>query len=66
MRLTINEWLKARQLGQSYWLYVVWNPTGTAPELVTVQNPGQRLEHVAREVSAVSHIELPAEAIRVG
>ncbi len=65
VRLTINEWLKARQLGESYWLYVVWNPT-TTPELVPVPNPGHRLEHLAREVSAVSHIEIPPEAIFKG
>src|SRR5262249_14396213 len=26
IRLTTNEWYKAAQLGDSYWLYVVWNP----------------------------------------
>jgi hypothetical protein len=64
VRLTINEWLKARQLGESYWLYVVWDPTGPAPELVPVSDPGHRLEHVAREVRSVSHMEIPAQAIK--
>ncbi len=63
VRLTVNEWLKARQLGESYWLYVVWDPTHPQYELVTVQNPGHRLEHLAREVRSVSHIELSAEAV---
>jgi superfamily II DNA or RNA helicase len=63
IRMTTNEWLKARQLADSYWLYVVWDPTMPAYELVPVLNPGRRLEHLAREVREVSHIELPAEAI---
>ncbi len=63
VRLTMNEWLKARQLAESYYLYVVWNPKmlGAAP--LIVRNPGHTLEHAAREVRAISHIELPAEAI---
>ncbi len=28
IRLTTNEWYKAIQLGDSYWLYVVWDPLG--------------------------------------
>jgi hypothetical protein len=65
VRLTINEWLKSRQLGESYWLYVVWDPTGAAPELVAVPDPGHRLEYIAREVRSVSHMEIPAQAIRI-
>ena len=26
IRLTTNEWYKAVQLGDTYWLYVIWNP----------------------------------------
>jgi superfamily II DNA or RNA helicase len=63
IRMTTNEWLKSRQLAESYWLYVVWDPTTPGCKLVPVPNPGHRLEHVAREVRSVSHIELPAEAI---
>lgn len=63
VRLSINEWLKARQLAESYWLYVVWDPTTPGYELVPVQNPGHQLEHVAREVRPVSHMEIPAVAI---
>lgn len=29
IRLTTNEWYKAAQLGDSYWLYVVWDPLGS-------------------------------------
>ncbi|MGH2522098.1 MAG: DUF3883 domain-containing protein, partial [Anaerolineales bacterium] len=61
--LTRNEWLKAKQLGESYWLYVVWNPTEPGAAPVTIQNPAQRLEHIAREVRAISHWEVSAEAI---
>jgi hypothetical protein len=63
VRLSINEWLKARQLGESYWLYVVWDPTTPNRELVPIQDPGNRLEHLAREVRSISHFELPASAI---
>ena len=61
--MTTNEWLKSRQLAESYWLYVVWDPTTPGCELVPVPNPGHRLEHVAREVRSVSHVELAAEVI---
>jgi superfamily II DNA or RNA helicase len=66
VRLSINEWLKARQLGESYWLYVVWDPRTTNRELVSIQDPGNRLEHLAREVQSISHFELSAEAIAAG
>src|SRR5207247_2343418 len=29
IRLTTNEWYKAQQLAETYWLYVVWDPLGT-------------------------------------
>lgn len=64
VRLTINEWLKARQLGESYWLYVVWDPIGPTPELVPVPDPGHRLEYAVREVRSVSYMEIPAAGIR--
>jgi superfamily II DNA or RNA helicase len=63
--LTRNEWLKARQLGESYWLYVVWNPLEPDASPVIIQNPGQRLDHVAREVREISHWEISAQAIDV-
>ncbi len=62
IRLTTNEWYKAAQLGDSYWLYVVWDPLGN-PELVTVQNPAARLDHAKREVIAARHFDIPADAI---
>ena len=42
VELSQNEWLKAQQLGDDYWLYVVSNAV-SAPELQRIQNPTQRL-----------------------
>jgi len=64
IRLTVNEWLKARQLGPTYWLYVVWNPTEPNAELVTIQDPAHRLGAYAREVRIISYYEIPAEVIK--
>jgi superfamily II DNA or RNA helicase len=63
VRLTINEWYKAQQLAESYWLYVVWDPLGNSPELVRIQNPAVRLDHAKREIVAARFFEIPAEAI---
>ncbi len=63
VRLTTNEWYKATQLGDSYWLYVVWDPLGPNPELVTIRNPAMRLDHAKREVVAARFFEIPASAI---
>ena len=43
VELSQNEWLKAQQLGDEYWLYVVSNAI-SAPELQRIQNPTQRLK----------------------
>lgn len=63
VRLTENEWRKAKQLRDSYWLYVVWNPTLENWKLVTIPNPAERLAAWAREVKAISHYEISADAI---
>jgi SNF2 family DNA or RNA helicase len=63
VRLTTNEWLKARQLGETYWLYVVWDPLESGGEPMCVQDPAHRLEYAAREVQVVAGYEIPAEAI---
>ena len=40
IRLTTNEWYKAVQLGDSYWLYVVWDPLGKPDATpLMIQNP---------------------------
>jgi hypothetical protein len=64
IRLTTNEWYKASQLGDSYWLYVVWDPLGT-PDIVPliIRNPVKHLDHVKREVIAARHFDIPAAAI---
>ncbi|MBI3951045.1 MAG: DUF3883 domain-containing protein [Acidobacteria bacterium] len=64
IRLTTNEWYKAQQLAETYWLYVVWNPLGENPELVRIQNPAVKLDHAKREVVAARFYEIPAEAIQ--
>jgi len=63
VRLTTNEWYKAQQLAETYWLYVVWDPLGPAPELVRIQNPAVRLDHAKREIVAARFFEIPAEAV---
>jgi hypothetical protein len=63
VRLTTNEWYKAQQLAETYWLYVVWDPLGKAPELVRIQDPAVRLDHAKREIVAARFFEIPAEAV---
>ena len=64
IRLTENEWRKARQLRDSYWLYVVWEPQVSPAEPVLVQNPGEVLSSYVREIQQISHYEIPADAIK--
>ncbi|MGQ9592678.1 MAG: protein NO VEIN domain-containing protein, partial [Planctomycetota bacterium] len=63
VRLTTNEWYKAQQLAETYWLYVVWDPLGKSPELVRIQNPAVRLDHAKREIVAARFFEIPAETV---
>jgi SNF2 family DNA or RNA helicase len=63
IRLTTNEWYKATQLGDSYWLYVVWDPLGKTPELMRIQNPVARLDHAKREIVTARFYEIPAGAV---
>jgi superfamily II DNA or RNA helicase len=63
VRLTTNEWYKAQQLAETYWLYVVWDPLGKSPELVRIHNPAVRLDHAKREIVAARFFEIPAEAV---
>jgi len=63
IRLTTNEWYKAQQLAETYWLAVVWDPL-TSPELIAIQHPAQKLGHATREVIAERYYEVPAAAIR--
>jgi superfamily II DNA or RNA helicase len=61
--LTTNEWFKAQQLGEHYWLCVVWDPLGQSPELVSIQNPVQKLDHAKREIIASRYYEIPADVV---
>ena len=63
VRLTTNEWYKAQQLAETYWLYVVWDPLDDSPELVRIHNPAAKLDHAKREIVAARFYEIPAEAI---
>jgi superfamily II DNA or RNA helicase len=64
VRLTTNEWYKAAQLGDSYWLYVVWDPLGNPdPTPLIVRNPVKHLDYAKKEVAAARHYDIPAAAI---
>ncbi|GBD43558.1 RNA polymerase-associated protein RapA [bacterium HR40] len=63
IRLTTNEWYKAQQLAETYWLYVVWDPLGRDPELVRINNPAARLEHAAIDLREARFVEIPAKAV---
>ncbi len=61
--LTANEWRKAQQLGDTYWLYVVWNCQGDQPQLLTIQNPALVLAGEVKEVKQVTRYVLNAQAL---
>ena len=64
IRLTTNEWYKAQQLGDTYWLYVVWDPLENPDPLpLMVQNPAKSLDHAKQEVVAARYYDFAAEAI---
>jgi len=63
IRLTVNEWLKAKQLKDTYWLYVVWNPKEPDYEIIPIQDPAHKLEYAAKEIKAISHYEINGKEI---
>ena len=64
VRLTTNEWFKARQLGDTYWLYVVWDPLDDPdPVPLMIRNPAKHLDYAKREVVAARYYDLPADAV---
>jgi hypothetical protein len=63
VRATTNEWYKAQQLAETYWLYVVWGPLGDSPELVRIHNPVAKLDHAKREIVAARFYEISADAV---
>ncbi len=64
VRLTTNEWYQAQQLGDTYWLYVVWDPLDS-PEAVPlmIRNPAKHLDYAKKEVVAARYYDVPASAI---
>jgi SNF2 family DNA or RNA helicase len=62
--LTVNEWRKAQQLGDSYWLYVVWGCKTTNPQLLTIQNPAKKLVGDAKEIKQVTRYIITADALQ--
>jgi hypothetical protein len=63
IQLTTNEWYKAQQLGETYWLYVVWDPLGPDPQAVAIPNPATKLDHCKREVVESRYFLIPCEQI---
>lgn len=63
IRLTENEWRKAKNLKDTYWLYVVWEPLGSNYEIITIPDPANKLEFAVREIRTISHYEISADAI---
>jgi len=63
--LTVNEWRKAQQLEDSYWLYVVWGYNTPNPQLLTIQNPARVLAGEAKEIKQVTRYLVRAEALKL-
>jgi hypothetical protein len=64
IRLTVNEWNHAVHLGETYWLYVVWDPLGNPDiEPLIIQNPAKHLDHAKKEVVAARVFDIPAVAV---
>ncbi len=62
--LTANEWRKAQQLGDSYWLYVVWGCKTPNPQLLTIANPARTLVRDAKEIKQVTRYIIPGSALQ--
>ncbi len=65
IQLEHSEWTKAQTLGDTYWLYVVWDPTGAIPRLLKIQNPFQHLEHSVKVPEVIRRYEISAHAIEI-
>ena len=64
IRLTMNEWYKAQQLGDTYWLYVVWDPLENPYAVpVLVRNPAGCLDHAKKEIVPARYYDIPASAV---
>ena len=61
IRLTTNEWSQAVQRGDTFWLYVVWNPFHSPDaEPLRLRNPAKHLEHAAKPVKTDCYFDIPA------
>ena len=60
VQMEANEWKQACNLGDSYWLYVVFDCATPSPELVRVRNPFHRLLANSRGIEAYS---IPARSL---
>lgn len=62
--LTKNEWQRAKQLGDSYWLYVVWGCNTGNPQLITIQDPARNLGNDVKEVKQVTRYVIDGEVLQ--
>ncbi len=65
IQLEHSEWTRAQHLGDTYWLYVVWNPLQPDARLVKIQNPYKHLEHSVKVREVIRRYEIPVQAIEV-
>jgi superfamily II DNA or RNA helicase len=63
--LTKNEWQKAKQLGDSYWLYVVWGCNSGNPQLITIQDPARNLGNDVKEVKQVTRYVIDGDRLKM-
>lgn len=63
LRPAARRWLKARQVGPGYSLYVVWDPKAEAATRAIVGDPARPLEHAVKEVADAGYYQLPAGQI---
>jgi len=63
IQLEHSEWTRAQNLGDTYWLYVVWNPLQADYRLVNIQNPFRVLKHAVKAREIIRRYEIPAQAI---
>jgi hypothetical protein len=44
VRISSNEWKKARHFGDKFWLYIVVDAGSSSPDLYRIQNPGNQFK----------------------
>jgi superfamily II DNA or RNA helicase len=55
VRISANEWKKARQFGDEYWLYIVTQASTDEPQLTRIQNPAARFAE-GQDIHATGYI----------